>query len=333
MRNPNFSKAVGTALISAAFAAGCATTGGGDTSGKEDGNAAARAQAYMQNLSYVPMGQRLSETATCSVPSDIEKTFGKGQGAGPSKDWRTLLARANTCVNEKNWKTLEVLGNNMARIDIDSPWGVYYLSVAAEANGEMQRALWMIDQAQKKSGGKSALYRYQKGHVLLKMGEIKKGMTEFQAAVALDKRLLEAHMYLADTYYRDLDFGKAGTHYQAVLDGDARNYRALVGLAEVRLQAGDAEESIALYNRAHSVSPRESRPWLRLAFIHETVQKNQELALSAYRNLKSSLDSGARAKLDFDLNAKIKKLEESIKLARVPAQASSQPVDTKRSVK
>jgi tetratricopeptide (TPR) repeat protein len=333
MRSLIFSKALATSLIAAAFAVGCATTGESPTVVKEDSGAAVRSQAYMQNISYVPMGSRLSESAACSVPSDIEKNFGKGVGGGPSKDWRTLLARANTCVNEKNWKMLEILANNMARIDMDSPWGVYYLSLSAEAVGEMQRSLWMIDQAQKKSGGKSALYRYQKGHVLLKMGETTKGMAEMQSAIGLDKRLIEAHMYLADTYYRDLDFSKAGTHYQAVLESDARSYRALVGLAEARLQSGATDEAIALYTRAQSTSPREIRPWLRLAYIHETIQKNQDLALSAYRNLKSTIDSGSKEKIDFDLVAKIKKLEESVKLSRVPAQASSKGVDAKRSVK
>lgn len=310
---------------------GCATPG---STVNEDKAAAGKSKAYLQSLSYVAAGGKLSESATCTLPTGLDKPVGKVL-EGPSKEWKTLVAKANVCMNEKNWRNVEALGGAMARIDMDSPWGAYYLSLAAEAMGEHHRALWMVDQAQKKAGGKQALFSYQKGHILLRMGETVKGMAELQNAVAMDSRLTEAHLFLAEIHHRDLEWDKAASHYKAALEQEPKSYRALSGLAEVRLEKGSVDEAVALYKRAHDAAPKEIRPWLRLAFIHESVQKNNELALGAYRGLKSAIDTnGARERVDFDLTAKIKALEDSVKVERAPAQASTKPApDTKRSVK
>jgi hypothetical protein len=73
------------------------------------------------------------------------------------------------------------------------------------------------------------------------------------------------------------------------------------------------------------------RAWTRLAFIYETVQKSPAQALNAYKNLRSALPKSSE-KPDFDVNAKIKTIEESMQ-PRVPAQASTQTVDENKKVK
>lgn len=312
------------------LSAACASS---PTSGiKEDKLAAARSAPYVDGVNVVPVGTRGSQGGSCSVPN----LSLKAKSEGPSKDWKDLLGRANTCVSEKNWGTLENLANEMARADIDSPWAAYYLSVAAEAKGDLPRAMWMVELAQKKAGGKSGLLLYQRGRVWLRMKETSKAVADIQKAVGLEPRLAEGHLFLAEIYSRDLEADKAVTHFRAALDKDAKNYRALTGLAEALLaKGGDGKESADLYNRAIAVNGNQLQPWVRLGYIYEALQKNNELALNAYQGLKGKMESGAvKEKPDFDLGAKIKTLQDSVNSARMPAaQASSKNVDEKRSVK
>ena len=267
------------------------------------------------------------------LPPVAEKFVPLSADAGPSKEWKLLVSYANACVKQKNWKTLEQLANSIARIDINSPWGAYFLSVSAEGSGDLLRALWMAELAQKKAGGRSGLYSYQKGRLLFAMKETTKAMLEMQHAVNLDAHLAEGYYFLGQIHDRDLETDLATKNYQAALDAKPTHYGALVAMAELKIAAGAGPEAAALYSKAIELHPEQLKPWVRLGFIYETLQKNPAQALATYRALKSSLDSGSlHDHPDFDLNAKIKTLETQAQ-ARVPAQASTAPVPAAKTVK
>jgi len=281
-----------------------------------DAEAEKRSQIYMANLEVEPLGE--TGSGTCAVPSWALKPA-PARGSGPSKEWPRLVAHANACVKAKIWRNVEILGYALGRADIDSPWGAYFLSLAAEASGDRARALWMIDLAQKKAGGRSGLFMYQKGRILFELGETAQAMELVGRAVQLEKRLTEGHLFLARIYHRDLELERAAKHYQAVLGADGKNFVALAGLAEVKLAQGAGDEAAALYAKLVAAQPSGLQNWLRLAYIQETVQKNPAEALNTYRNLKSSIEKGQiKDRPEFDLAARIKALEEST-APRVPA--------------
>ena len=296
---------------------------------KEDKAAATKSQAYMEGVTYLSSVGYAS--GGCGMVQD--SNF-KGTGTGPSKDWKTLVSRANSCAAEKKWSMLEQVASVLARVDMDSPWGAYFLSLSAEGVGDNHRAMWMIDLAQKKAGGRSPLFTYQKGRIFLQMKQVVSAMNEFQKAVSAEPTLVDGHLYLAEIYHRDADHAKAESHYEAALKVDAKNYRALTGQAEVKLLNGKNEDAAVLYTRASELQPNQLRPWMRLAYIYESLQKNGQLALGTYKSLKSRLDAGAiKERPDFDVNAKIKTLEQAL-APRVPAQASNtDKVPDKRSTK
>ena len=245
--------------------------------------------------------------------------------AGASKDWKDWLSRANACTEQKNWKTLEQVAQAMARVDLDSPWGAYFMSVAAEGRGEWARALWMVELAQKKAGGVNALFAYQKGRVLLGAKETVKAMAELEKATALSPSFSHAHLFLAQVYHRDLEWDKAQKHYEAAVASDDHNVESLMGLAEMRLHAGQGDAAAELYGRAIAVDATRGEAWIRLGYIYESVVKNPAAALTTYKGLKASLEKGAiHERPAFDLNAKIKTLEETVKPA-ARAQASVAP--------
>jgi tetratricopeptide (TPR) repeat protein len=310
-----------TAAALALTVVGCATTT--QQVVKDDPAAAKASAAFLNSVTLVPASEKLSIKATCSVPNEAQKPAG-ALAAGPSKDWRMLVAHANVCVKEKNWKTLETLAYSIARIDVDSPWGAYFLSVSAEGTGDLHRGIWMAGLAQKKAGGRSGLFAYQKGRILFRMKDTANAMKEIEQAVALDPKLTEGYLFLADVYRRDLETDKAAKSYAAALEAEPANYKALTALGEIKLEQNQHIEAADYYSRAVGSHPEQLEAWLRLAFIYETVEKNGNQALTTYKSLRSSIDSRVvNGRPDFDLNAKINALEQTL-APRAPAQAKAE---------
>jgi tetratricopeptide (TPR) repeat protein len=322
MRN-QFLKNTSFALAALALSA-CATTGGGDkpVAVTEDKAAMERSKSYMDGVDYGPV--RTAGTI-CAVPAGSDKML--SSTTGPSKDWKEWSGRANACAEKKDWRTLEQLGQVMARVDLNSPWGAYYLSVAAEGRGDWARAMWMNDLAQKKAGGVNALFAYQKGRILLNAKETSKAIAEFERATNLSPAFGHAHLYLAQIYHRDLEWDQAAKHYTAALGVESGNVDAMAGLAEAKLQKSDAAGAADLYSKVIAAQPSRGDAWIRLGFIYETHLKDNQQALNTYRGLKSSLDRAVvRERPSFDLNQKIKVLEESVKPSG-RAQASVKPAE------
>jgi len=302
--------------LSSLLATACAT----GPVNKDDKQAAEKSKAYMDGVSLVMAG---ASGGTCALPTAAQKNA-LTSNDGPSKEWKDLLSKASACVGDKNYKTLEQVAETMARVDINAPWGAYFLAVSAEGRGDWQRSLWMTDLALKKAGGQAPLFSYQRGRVLLGMKETSKGMAEIQKAVNLEPKLVHGHMYLAEIYHRDLEWNKAGEHYEAVLKVDDKAPLALAGLGEVRMQQGKADEAAQLYTRAISWRPQRGDWWQRLASIYETSLKNNELALNTYKSMRSSIDKmDAKTRPTIDLNGKIKTLEDAVSAARQPATAGN----------
>jgi hypothetical protein len=201
---------------------------------KDDAAAIKASQAFLESLVLVSGSEPLTANASCSVPDEAKKPQ-PGQVVGPSKDWRKLVAHANACARNKDWRTLETLGNAIARVDMESPWGAYFLSLSAEGNGELNRAMWMIELAKKKTGGRMGLFSYQKGRLLFLMNETSKAMQEVEKALLLEPGLAEGHIFLADIYRRDMENELAQKNYLAALKIDPKNERAIAALTEMNV--------------------------------------------------------------------------------------------------
>ena len=304
------------------FLAACATGGGAPT----DKLAAEKAKAYVDGLSFVVSG---SSGGVCAPPTASQKAAMSATD-GPSREWKDLLQKASACAGDKNWKMLGQVAETLARTDINAPWGAYFMSVAAEGNGDLQRALWMVELAQKKAGIPMGLFLYQHGRISLSLKDTTRAMNDVQKAVSLEPKLTLGHMFLAQIYQRDLEWDQAASHYIMVLGNEDRNINALVGLADVRFNQGKPQESAELYSKAIAWNASHLDWWLRLGSLYETNLKNNELALNAYKGLRASLDKGeVKQRPSLDLNAKIKTLEDQITAARQPAAqatASAAPV-------
>ncbi len=319
-----------TPLAAALLVTACAT--GGGSNGPTEKASAEKAKAYLDGMAFVVSG---TTGGVCAQPTASQKA-GLSSTGGPSKEWKDLLQKASACAGEKNWKTLDQVAETMARTDINAPWGAFFMSVSAEGTGEFQRALWMVELAQKKAGIPTGLFLYQRGLIMLAMKETARAMSDVQKAVLLEPKLTLAHMFLAQIHHRDLEWDQAASHYSAILAVDERSVNALAGLADVRFNLGRYQESADLYSKAISWNSSHLEWWLRLGSLYETNLKNSELALNTYKGLRTSLDKGdVKQRPSLDLNAKIKTLEVQLISARQPAaaQASAVKPDQTRSKK
>lgn len=232
------------------------------------------------------------------------------------KSWKVIVRNANACVKAQNWRGVEQHAQELARVEINSPWSAYFYSLAAERTGDLPRAVWMIDLAMKKSPG-AGLFHYQKGRVFWQLKTYKDAVAEMTKAVSADSSLIDAHLFLAQAYHRDLNLDRAVTHYEAVLNSDSKQFMSLQGLADVRLQQGKPDKAVTLLNQA--VAQQGSDMGLRLKLAQTSEQLEQfEVALTNYKAARDLARSGKNTPVGVDINEKIKALE--TKLApRAPA--------------
>jgi tetratricopeptide (TPR) repeat protein len=220
------------------------------------------------------------------------------------KNWKVLVRHASACAKTENWRTVELIAEEMAKTEINSPWSPYFHSLAAERTGDFPRAVWMIELAMKKAPG-AALFHYQKGRVLWQLKDYKESVNQMSTAVQLDGKLLDAHVFLAQTHHRNMNYEKAATHYQQALTVESSHPICLQGLADVRMAQGKPAEAVEILNTAVSKNSSSAELRLRLAQAYEATEKDAQ-ALEHYKAVRAM---GKTASLGVDVNEKIKTLE------------------------
>ncbi len=247
---------------------------------------------YFEGVSIVT-GSKLS-TEKCTYNAADNK----------DKGWKVLVRHASSCAKTENWRTVELIAEEMAKSEINSPWSPYFHSLAAERSGDFPRAAWMIDLAMKKAPG-AALFHYQKGRVLWQLKEHKESVNHMTTAAQLDGKLIDAQIFLAQTHHRNMNYEKAATHYQQALTVESGHPICLQGLADVRMSQGKPAEAVEILNTAVSKNSNSPELRLRLAQAYEATEKDMQ-ALEHYRAVRMM---GKTASFGVDVNEKIKTLE------------------------
>lgn len=309
-----------TIAVASLVLAGCASSGtktsGTTTKKTDDAAQQARVDVYLQGLTASPV---TSASETCSPTK--------------STSWKTMVSKASACVRTGQWAQVEEFAYEISRADVDSPWGLYFYSLAAEGKKDFHRALWMIEAAIKKASPKVALFRYQKGRLMWLEKPSEAALKEIEAAVKVDPKLLDGHVFLGDARLRTFDLSQAESHYSRALQLKSNSYEAVRGMADVKRLKGNLRDSIPLLAQAHSLKPTDLSTRVYLATAYEEEKQHSE-ALSTYRKLRESLTSGLiKEKPDFDVNEKIRSLETLIAkqpvAPRTPAQKDGQKQEKK----
>ena len=229
------------------------------------------------------------------------------------KDWKALLESINNCAQTNQWLSVESTAQELIKTNVNSPWGPYYLSLAAEYNKDLPRSLWMIDLAIKKASSQMAILQYQKGRIFWLLEQRDLAFKEFTLAAKLDKSIYDANLFLAEIAYHELDYKSAGQKFKEVLNIESKNYPALLDGAECEIKAGDVKLAADYLDRAISSHPENLHNRIRLAQVYEDYQKLPEQALAAYIALKEAVAKGVvHDHPTIDLSEKIKSIEASL---------------------
>lgn len=243
------------------------------------------------------------------------------------KNWKSLMEKANGCINKSQWSMVETIGEKISEVEPDAPWGAYYLSVASENRGHTERAMWMIDLALKKASDVGVL-RYQKGRILWKQQFYKEAIAEMQKSIDLDKNIKDANLFLGQIYLRELDFKRAQGHFEKVLLSESRNHQALFGLASCYIELENAKEAISILDRAISNFPKVLDFRLQEVYVYENLTKDTAMTLAKYKQLQSLMAAKkVEGTLPFDISLKIKTLEDATQKTR---QLASKTTESKK---
>jgi tetratricopeptide (TPR) repeat protein len=230
------------------------------------------------------------------------------------------MSQANACVRASDWTATEQWGEMMARQEPRSPWGAFYLSVAAEGRREWPRALWMVELALKKAP-RSGILLMQKAAVLRATGDRLGAQKAYELAVQNDARLGEAHLALAQIYFDDRDFKRAEEHFRKAGDLLPDDAVPHLGLAQVLLTGKRKEAAIEALNRAVILDPNSVEVRRLHAQTLEGSPEHLSEALSSYRALKKLSKGAGKAPSEIDIESKIRELE-----SRLVAQESASKV-------
>lgn len=281
--------------ISALLLAGCATSGTPTKQGSTPAARAPKVDLYLAGHSATPV-TNVSESCT----------------PFKSASWKTLVGKASACAKSGQWTLVEEYAYEISKADMDSPWGLYFYSLAAEGKKDFPRAIWMVEAALKKAGPNVALFRYQKGRLLWALKPAESALKEVEAALKADPSLVDGHVFLGDARMRSWELSTAENHFSTALQLKSNNYEAVRGMAECKRLKGDVNAAIPFLTQAMGMKPAELSTRVNLALAYEQ-EKQPGQALATYRALRESMNSGLiKDKPDFDVNEKIRSLEQMV---------------------
>jgi tetratricopeptide (TPR) repeat protein len=195
-------------------------------------------KTYSENIKSISNLKRVKSKVACSDHSKVEKT-----------KWRDLLEAGFSCIQDKNWSALNGIAEKLSHNHLKAPWGPYYRSIVSEHRGDLARAMWMIDLADKKAPNNS-LIMYQKARVLWLTKNESESYSLMKKVIEKDPKNYDALLFLGNVHYRDRDFKTALTYFEKVMQYNYKDaeYRAAMG--ESLYFSGKHQESIKHYKAA-----------------------------------------------------------------------------------
>ena len=240
-------------------------------------------------------------------------------GADQASDWKAQTELAAACVSQKNWRLVERAGQSLSRMDLQSPWGFYYRSLAAEGQGEMGRALWMIDLALVRATDVGLLY-FQKGRLLYAQNQMSEAVALIERAATLDEGNFSAHLILGQLYLRNGEAPRAKVFLQQAARLQPRNLSAALGLAECWAAEKDYQAAANLLAPFTMNPLTDSRLSLRRADLLALTVSGKAEAVELYQALltvKNTMDGQERQRIE----GRIKMLSEELQKQSVPKEA------------
>lgn len=226
-------------------------------------------------------------------------------------DWRKMVSFANACVKAKDWNKVEAIGNDLAINAHLTPWGPYYLSLAAQSRKEYLRASWMLELALKKAP-QEGIFHYQMGRLLWEQGDDVTALKELKMASEMNPSLTDAHYVVGQLALQKDSFSEAEKMFRKTLALDGKHWPATMGLATTYMKSSDWAKAEEILSQAVRMNPRSMKARLALAQVQEMHLKKTAEALHTYKELRSyAQDKKLDESVHMNLDEKIQALEKS----------------------
>lgn len=229
-----------------------------------------------------------------------------------NQDWRKVTAMANACVKANDWYKVETLGNHLSVKASLTPWGPYYLALAAGSRKDYPRAVWMLELALKKSPSEG-LFHYELGRIAWELGDDAQAKQRMKTASDLSPSLTEAHWVVGQLAVDAQDLREAEMRLRKALDSNSKHWPSIMSMAALKIKAKDWEAAEDYLGRGISLNPRSGKARLALAQLQEQQLKKVREAISGYKEMRQltatkSLDDAPA----LNYEQKIKDLEKSL---------------------
>lgn len=249
-----------------------------------------------------------------------------------SLEWKKVMPLANACIRAKDWQRVEKMGDWLAKQAPLTPWGPFYLGIAAESRKDYPRAIWMLELALKKAP-KEGIFQYELGRIHWDLKNDRAAVAAMKAASDLSPGLVDAHAVVGQLALQRQDYAEGERYFQKALAANAKHLVSLLGMASVTIGKKDfarAEEYLA---RAVELSPNSSKARLALAQLQEENLKKYDEALNSYKRIKQlSGDKKLDEAIPLNLDEKIHNLEKSVSQVIKSSQLSERKPSAERQV-
>lgn len=244
--------------------------------------------------------------------------------------WKSLVTLAGQCVRANNFVQVDRIANQLAKVEPESPWGAYFLSVAAEANKDMPRAYWMIELALKKAP-EDGILLFQRSRLNWSEKNYPLALKDLELAVKYNPSIPDAHVQMGQIQFTLGEMSSAIASFQKALSLDSSKEQAWYGLAEAKFNKKDYDGAYSDFQRSTRLNPKNGMAHFRMAQIQEIYFKNVPRSLEMYKTLNRDLALNRMdTKLPIDLSEKIKTLELVNKQSLTPKVAETKAEASKR---
>lgn len=245
--------------------------------------------------------------------------------------WTKIIPLANACVKAKDWHRVEKMGDLLAKTAYLTPWGAYYLSVAAEARKDYPRALWMLELALKKNPNEG-IFHYEIGRIQWELKDDAEALKHLKMASDLNSSLTGAHWIMGQMAIQRQDYSAAEHLFEKALESDSEHMPSIFAMAQVKVIKKEWERAEEYLAKAVRYNPRSTKARLALAQVQEEYLKKVQEALHGYKQLKQlSADRKLDESVHINLDEKIQSLEKNI--TQMTNKVTTRQPSTERQVK
>jgi cellulose synthase operon protein C len=214
-----------------------------------------------------------------ATTSDIKRLPSSEKKCEPAKVSANSIGG---CIQAKKFNDAEKMAYALTETKEQRALGLYYLSVIADQQNELDKSLWMIEKALT-ADTENSLYNYQKGKVLYSVEGINTALPFFEKILDMKKNSNEIRVMNALKSFSDRDYLTASDEFSRLSTEDLYNYSVAEIYIESVAQKGETEQAVALSQKLVNFSQANVDTYLEQARIMEQFALNKVSAIEVYK--------------------------------------------------